>query len=250
MKYYKTSEIAKLVGVHPNTVRLYEEWGLLQPVARNDKGYRLYTEKHLDQMSLARIALRCEFIEGDIRKLATSIVKTAAEGEHQKALHETYSYLDHIKGEYNKAVESLGLINKWINGELEEYIGSYINRREAARLLDVSIDVLRNWERNGLIEIPRNSENRYRVYGSREINRLKIIRTLRKANYSMMAIFRMLKHIDMGNIDNLREVIDTPNPQEDIVSAADRWISTLAETQGDVLELIEKLKEIIGKNND
>lgn len=250
MKYYKTSEIAKAVGVHPNTVRLYEEWGLLQSVPRNEKGYRLYTEKHLDQMCLARIALRCEFIEGDIRKLATSIVKTAAEGKLQKALQETYSYLDHIRGEYKRAIESLGLINKWIDGKLEEHEGIYIKRRDVARLLEVSIDVLRNWERNGLIEVPRNSKNRYRVYGSKEINRLKIICTLRKANYSMMAILRMLKYIDLGNKENLHKVIDTPSPREDIISATDQWISTLAETEEDVLELIEKLKEMIEKSND
>jgi DNA-binding transcriptional MerR regulator len=25
--YLRTSDLAKAVGVHPNTVRLYEEWG-------------------------------------------------------------------------------------------------------------------------------------------------------------------------------------------------------------------------------
>jgi DNA-binding transcriptional MerR regulator len=249
MKYYKTSEIAKNVGVHPNTVRLYEEWGLLQSVPRNEKGYRLYTEKHLDQMCLARIALRCEFIEGDIRKLATSIVKTTADGKFKEALQEAYSYLNHIRGERKKAIESLDLINRWINGELEEHDGIYIKRKDVANLLNVSIDVLRNWERNGLIEVPRNSINRYRVYGSKEINRLKIIRTLRIANYSMMAILRMLKYIDRGNKENFDIVIDTPSHQEDIVSATDRWISTLAETEEDVFKLIEKLKEMIEKNN-
>jgi hypothetical protein len=36
MKYLKTSQIAKAAGVHPNTVRLYEQWGLLMPVDRED----------------------------------------------------------------------------------------------------------------------------------------------------------------------------------------------------------------------
>jgi DNA-binding transcriptional MerR regulator len=54
----RTSEIAKAVGVHPNTVRLYEEWGFLPPVRRNASGYRLFTEAHLDQMRLAWTARR------------------------------------------------------------------------------------------------------------------------------------------------------------------------------------------------
>jgi hypothetical protein len=43
MPYNKlsTSKIAKAVGCHPNTVRLYEQWGLIQPVPRSAKGLSL-----------------------------------------------------------------------------------------------------------------------------------------------------------------------------------------------------------------
>ena len=36
----KTSEIARMVGVHPNTVRLYEARGYIAPVPRAGNGYR------------------------------------------------------------------------------------------------------------------------------------------------------------------------------------------------------------------
>jgi len=39
-------------------------------------------------------------------------------------------------------------------------------------LLGVTIDVLRNWDRNGLIAAPRDPANGYRRYGVREIRRL------------------------------------------------------------------------------
>ena len=29
MKTYSTSEVAKIVGFHPNTIRRYEEWALI-----------------------------------------------------------------------------------------------------------------------------------------------------------------------------------------------------------------------------
>ena len=51
--YLSTSEIAIAVGVHPNTVRLYEEWGFLPPVPRSPSGYRLFRQEHLDQMRLS-----------------------------------------------------------------------------------------------------------------------------------------------------------------------------------------------------
>lgn len=89
-------------------------------------------------------------------------------------------------------------------------------------MLGVTTDVLRNWERNGLIEASRDPRNRYRLYGAAEIGRLRVIRMLRRAGYSMMAILRMLLHLDQGRGGNLRQVLDTPRPDEDVYTAADR----------------------------
>ena len=62
-----TSDTAREVGVHPNTVRLYEEWGLLPPIPRSPRGYRLFTEAHLDLMRLARAALHGQWPGKEIR---------------------------------------------------------------------------------------------------------------------------------------------------------------------------------------
>jgi DNA-binding transcriptional MerR regulator len=43
---------------------------------------------------------------------------------------------------------------------------------------------LRNWELNGLMAIKRR-ENGYRIYTEEDLMRLKIIRSLRCANYSL-----------------------------------------------------------------
>ncbi|KAB3533239.1 MerR family transcriptional regulator [Alkaliphilus serpentinus] len=245
MKHYKTSEIANLVCVHPNTVRLYEKWKLLQPVSRNCKGYRLYTEDHLEQMHLARIALRCDFIEGNIRSLATAIVKKAAQGELKKALDMAYDYTTHIQNELTKAEEALEIISKWLKDESIVEEETYIKRKNVANSLNISIDVLRDWERNGLIKVPRSPSNNYRIYGAYEIRRLKVIRTLRNANYSMMSILRMFKYIDEGKGSDVKEIIDTPSLEEDIISATDRWITTLIETLENAEEVIVQLQMMI-----
>ncbi|MBP3888441.1 MAG: MerR family DNA-binding transcriptional regulator [Cellulosilyticum sp.] len=44
-KTYSTSQIAKMVGVHSNTVRKYEEWGLIQIPQRKENGYHVYNKK-------------------------------------------------------------------------------------------------------------------------------------------------------------------------------------------------------------
>lgn len=250
MKYYKTSEIARAAGVHPNTVRLYEAWGLLQPVRRGNKNYRLYTLAHMDQMQLARIALRHGFVEGNIRKRAISIIKTAASGNLKLALEEACDFLVHIKSEQGKADEALIILQKWMDEKNETgNMDIFLGRGDTSRLLGISIDSLRNWERNGLINVPRNSKNGYRVYGQKEIDRAKVIRTLRMANYSMMAILRMLKAVDNNNKSepDIFNIVGKPQPDEDMVYATDRWILSLAQVEKDAEELIMQIKRMLNK---
>ena len=116
--------------------------------------------------------------------------------------------------------------------------------------MGVTTDMLRNWERNGLIEVPRNPHNRYRLYGAVEIGRLRVIRMLRRAGYSMMAILRMLLQLDQGQKGGLRQVLDTPRPDEDVYSAADRWLSTLVAQEQRAMDLIAQLEEMIHKRQE
>lgn len=48
-KIYTTSQIAKIIGVHPNTVRMYEGMGLISKALRKTNGYRVFSDVHIDQ---------------------------------------------------------------------------------------------------------------------------------------------------------------------------------------------------------
>lgn len=254
MKYYKTSDLAKATGVHPNTVRLYEEWGLLPPVPRNEKGYRLFTRAHMDQMKLARIGLRCNFCAGDIRRSIVSVIKSAASTGREEGLQKAREHLELVGTERSRAKEALALAEQWAVGNTGNDEGITFNIKKTAALLDVTTDTLRTWEKNGLIKVPQNPRNRYREYGQKEINRLKIIRALRKANYSIMSILRMMLHIDKksgmeikeNNLEKgLEQVLDTPGPEDDIVYATDKWLTTLKETEKNAQEMIDHLAGMI-----
>ena len=73
-----TSKIAKIAGCHPNTVRMYEAWGLLPPDPRAANGYHLYTLDHLDQMRLARTALNTAWPGKTIRKAAFALISSGS----------------------------------------------------------------------------------------------------------------------------------------------------------------------------
>jgi DNA-binding transcriptional MerR regulator len=113
------------------------------------------------------------------------------------------------------------------------------------RVLGVTRDILRNWDRNGLIAIPRDPANGYRRYGAPEISRLRIIRMLSRAGYSLSAILRMLIQLDQGETTGLRRALDTPRPDEDLYTAADHWISTLTDEEQRARAIIALVDEII-----
>ncbi len=238
-----TAKIAAAVGCHPNTVRLYEGWGFLPPVPRSQAGYRLYSQEHLEQMRLARTGLNSAWPGREIRQSAAQLIRTAARGDLGGALELAHRHLALVKSEIAQAEAAVRLLERWAQGPPAAPGGAELRIREAARLLGLSEDVLRNWERSGLLSVPRDARNRYRLYGEAEIARLRVIRMLRTAGYSPMAILRMLLRLDAGENTDLRQALDTPRPDEDAVSAADRWLTTLADQEQRALQMIANLEE-------
>ena len=247
MRSYSTSEIAKLAHVHPNTVRLYEEWGYISPVDRRNNGYRRYTELHAWQMKVARTAFRCEIIQGNLRSLAREIVKAAGRADFGQAGACAERFLRQLQLEHARAMEAAEIAGAWLHQaksperDVERY-----TRKQAAELIDVSVDVVRNWERNGLLKVPR-LENGYRVYSGSEINRMKIIRALRSAHYSMSSILRLFLAVENGPGGDIVSLLNTSRRDEDIVTLTDRLIYSLEDAMkhaDEIMELMEHPGEL------
>ena len=90
---YKTAEVAAVIGVHPNTVRLYEEWGLIPAAKRQKNGYRVFTTFHIQQFWLARTAFQIEVLQGGLRKKIVEVVKLSAQGNFDGAILLTREYV-------------------------------------------------------------------------------------------------------------------------------------------------------------
>ncbi|MBC8507619.1 MAG: MerR family transcriptional regulator [Anaerolineales bacterium] len=246
-KFILTSEIAKAVGVHPNTVRLYEQWGMLPEIPRTPKGYRMFNETHLDQMKLARAAMSFTWLGGEIRQTTYQMVYRGTEGDLGGALELAYQLKVMIQSERAHAESAADFLEKWAGGSPIESTDKKLRIGEVAKLLNTTTDRLRNWERNGLIEVPRNPMNGYRFYRAKEIGRLRVIRALCQARYSHMAILRMLLRLDQGETGDLREVLDTPRDDEDIYYATDKLLSNLADLKIRAEGVIALLGETIEK---
>jgi len=248
--YLRTSDLARAVGVHVNTVRLYEQWGLIPPVERSPSGYRRFTPYHLDCMRLARLVFAEPYPGRALRRSSVTIIQAAVDRDLGGALELAYHHKAQVLAERAQADAAATLLEHWAAGAPAQALDKPLQTRAAARLLKVSVDMLRNWERNGLIIVPRNPDNRYRQYGMAEIERLRVIRMLSRAGYSTMSILRMLTRLDAGQRDDLRAALDTPRPDEDVFTAADRWLSTLGETETRAGEIITHLEGMIAQESE
>lgn len=243
VRYLSTSQIANIVGVHSNTVRLYEERGFIAPVPRSQNGYRRFTWLHLEQMRLAHLALQGPYI-GNIQVIF-DLVRCAAAGDLGMAMELAYENLANVRIERTRAEAAVELLDRWAHGQSLETTKRTLSLSQAAHHLGVTNDQLRNWDRSGLLAVPRDPETGYRAYGAAEIGRLRIIRLLRQSGYSVMAILRMLRQVDAGKIERLREALDTPDPDEDIVTIADRWLTTIIAQEQRAQMIIKQIAVII-----
>jgi DNA-binding transcriptional MerR regulator len=108
--------------------------------------------------------------------------------------------------------------------------------------------MLRNWERNGLIEIPRDPSNQYRLYGAPEFERIRVIRSLVQSGYSLMAILRMLQQLDAGQTNNVRAALELPpteSANEAIEILADRWLPSLLDLEQRAQAIIQQIDHML-----
>lgn len=241
-KTYKTSEVAKLIGIHSNTVRMYEDLGLISKPSRKDNGYRVFTDLHIDQLRLARKAFEVEVLQNGLRKKAIAIVKMSAKQDFDEAIVLTKEYIKSIKKEIDNANEAVDIAGKLIN-RLNHEKDFNLKRKEVSELLGISMDTLRNWEMNGLVDIKRK-QNGYRIYTYEDIQRLKVIRSLRCGNYSLSAILRMLNKLSEHNEADINEVLNSPSENEDIISVCDKLIISLNLAIQNAEEILEMLYEM------
>ncbi len=244
----RTSDLARAVGIHPNTVRRYIDWGLLPPVDRSPSGYRIFTQQHLDCLRLVRLIYAAEYPGPALRSTSNDIIQQAVAGDWPGALGKARAHLAAVGAEIDQANHAAALLEQWARTRTTTPPERPLSIGAVSARLGVSLDVVRNWERNGLLEVPRNPHNQYRLFGQAEIERMQIIRMLSRAGYSHMAILRMFIALDGGQTGDLKAALDTPRPDEDIFTAADHWLSTLHAQSALCQEIIQFIVTVLKRD--
>lgn len=71
MEEYTIGQIAKLLGVNKETIRYYENFGLLPLPERKSNGYKIYTKRHIEVMEIILIIKDSGFTLNEIKNIIT-----------------------------------------------------------------------------------------------------------------------------------------------------------------------------------
>jgi len=239
--YLTAKDMADAVGCHVNTVHLYEKWAFIPPVPRDpENNYRMYSPYHLEQFKLAYLALKYPYPGG--KEVVLDLVTAARDQELEWALLLAHQYRGQITAERAQAEAAIRYLERWLAREDPARVEEPLWIGETAALLDLTHDTLRSWERDGLVEVPRDSHNGYRQYGPQEIGRLRVVRVLVNAGYSHMAILRLMVRLDRGEAVDPRQALDTPRADEEIFHITDQWLTALVEERERYEKIVAQIK--------
>ena len=67
--FYRSGEIAKICGCSPDTIRHYEDLGLIEKPVRSENRYRQYPQKTIDRVKQIRAALTIGFSLNELSRI-------------------------------------------------------------------------------------------------------------------------------------------------------------------------------------
>ncbi|SKC73518.1 MerR family transcriptional regulator [Maledivibacter halophilus] len=229
-KFFSTSELAKMYNLHPNTIRLYEHLGYISLAQRKDNNYRIFTELHVLQVKICRCIYGYPFFNKRIRDAGNKIMWASGKQQWDKGEYYTREYIELIKHEIKIANNTANILKVWAikkcnNQNLLD--GNFFSRRQIAAFFGVTVETIRNWERNYLIYSDNTGQFGEKLYSQSMFKRIQVIYMLRQAGYSIAAIHSSLLMLNTGNPEMIIIALNTPSIENDIISVGDRWIYEL-----------------------
>lgn len=245
MKSYTTAQIAKIINVHPNTVILYEKWGHIEEVKRKANGYRVFTERHLEQIKLARKLLNIDIIKIELKIKSLDIIKSISQSNLELALNKAKNYLEYIQNQIRN--DSIVIRESLIRLKTTNLNNTNNNFKtnEVAKKIGVTNDVLIYWENNGLLNIARNKKNKYRVYSEKDLIMGIFIKSLRELNYTASAVLKLINKIKFNNNKTLKEIIYNLDLEYDILGEFNKLLEPMRDIELSLKEVIQDIEMII-----
>ncbi|MDO4223653.1 MAG: MerR family DNA-binding protein [Acinetobacter sp.] len=69
-QFYKIKQLSELLQISVETIRYYEKMGLLSAAVRQNNGYRLFTQHHVEQLNFIK---HCRYLDFSLDEIARLI---------------------------------------------------------------------------------------------------------------------------------------------------------------------------------
>jgi len=171
-------------------------------------------------------------------------VRLSGAERFEESLQEAISYLAALRKEYLHALEAVDMVKQLLRHKPGAQTDATYSHQEAAAMVQLTEETLRNWERNGLFSVARDSRNR-RIYTERDIQKLLIIRTLRSAHFSIASIARMFHEMERTTEQpDLLQLLTSPAFVTDFFHVTDDLLNQLQIAMKNVEEMISILQHL------
>ena len=85
---------------------------LIPKPERQSNGYRIFTDFHIEQFRLARLAFQIEVLQNGLRKKIVKMIKVSATGDFDTAISIATDYLKQVQKERENAEEAIEIVKR------------------------------------------------------------------------------------------------------------------------------------------
>lgn len=102
---YKIGDVVKLLNINKETIRYYEKIGLLKGVAKDDNGYRIYTDFEIEMLEFILMAKKYDFTLKEI-----GLIIAEFEEDEKMNYKDIVNVVNNKISEINKKIEEMNLM--------------------------------------------------------------------------------------------------------------------------------------------
>jgi DNA-binding transcriptional MerR regulator len=200
-------DIARELGISTSTLRHYEAWGIVPPVARANNGYRIYTEEHVTYFRCIR-----EMEPGYYLNRIGEVMRHLMAGRVDDALWIIAEAKAELVKERKIALQAIEMLDR-SQEEMGKQLTHALEKRTAIRtigdvasLTGIPVTAIRYWEQIGLVQTERDKHSGYRLYNWDVVRTILLIRVLRTSGYSISTIADMLGRLNYDETDHAKQI--------------------------------------------
>lgn len=236
---YRIGQLSRITGVKEGTIRFYEQCGFIGPVERTSNNYRLYHGRHIYQVRVCRLVFG-GFVNRRLRRESRKVLDASVRWDMEAYGEAAANYGRAVEEDIHGAQKAIAICLEQMEQAAEEDIRC--SKKQAAAMVGVTPEAVRNWERNGLLG--QHEPYQKRFYGQDLLSRMYVIRLLLDTGYSMMAIKSFMRECDSGQLKSAERLLISPEESEELRYRSDRYLQALLQLREKARQLCELKAEM------